>query len=151
MVMRTSTSWQASVDPALSVLLNAASYGDVAAQLDLVEHALAQCRVGAVTFEHAAHVAEAFARLAAAQGSQEARYKLASVIFYEAQVSVEAGRSEEAEHLICEAIVILDELADEGHEHATTALAGVGDRLPAELIASASKIVREGGWQGRGA
>jgi hypothetical protein len=126
-------------DPAL---LTRAAHGDADAQAQMVQATLALIAEGRTSFPEGVRAAEWWARLAAVHGRHNDRMILAGVLMYAAQVSID--QEEEAMSLLyqAEAMLVLNDLADEGDEKAALLIQRVAEELPPEASQLAMDVER---------
>jgi hypothetical protein len=126
-------------DPAL---LTRAAHGDADAQAQMVQATLQLIAEGRTSFPEGVRAAEWWARLAAVHGRHNDRMILAGVLMYAAQVSID--QEEEALSLLyqAEAMLVLNDLADEGDEKAALLIQRVAEELPPEATLLAMDVER---------
>jgi hypothetical protein len=126
-------------DPAL---LTRAARGDADAQAQMVQATLQLIAEGRTSFPEGVRAAEWWARLAAVHGRHNDRMILAGVLMYAAQASID--QDEEALSLLyqAEAMLVLNDLADEGDEKAALLIQRVAEELPPEASQLAMDVER---------
>jgi hypothetical protein len=123
-------------------LLQQAARGDVDAQAQMVQATLALIAEGKTTFPEGVRAAEWWARLAAVHGRHNDRMILAGVLMYAAQVSIDQEEEEMSLLYQAEALLVLNDLADDGDEKAALFAQCVADELPAEASELALYVER---------
>jgi hypothetical protein len=130
-------------DDCTADLLRRAATGELEAQSGLVDLAYAQHAAGEVGFPQAVHVAEAFARMAAAHGRPADMRKLAVVLMDAVIVSLGAGDTRAVDNYLVEATALLDDLADEGDDEAGAMLLQTRDAIGSDLMSQVADLVRQ--------
>jgi len=127
-------------DPEGVALLHAAASGDVGAVRALVWHASDLANQGQVTPDRALVFAEPFARMAAVKGDSSDQLMLAYVVSLLAEVARGEGRDTDAVCLQAEYIALLNDLADQGNETASTQLSVSGGDLDPRALKLANQL-----------
>ena len=123
-------------------ILTRAAKGDADAQSQMVQSTLQLIVDGKTSFPEGVRAAEWWARLAAVHGRHQDRMILASVLMYAAQVSIDQDEEEMSLLYQAEAILVLNDLADEGDEKAAMFIQRVTDELPPEATQLAMHVER---------
>lgn len=136
-------------DKASADLLTLAARGDGAAQLALVDHAYGRFESGEVSFAHAVHVAEVWARLAVVHGTSEAWERFARVLLDMADLAIVSGDGENVMLYVSEVVSILDHLADGGDDSAVGTLLRlrevIGEDNMRDAVATARALLSDEG------
>ncbi len=130
-------------DRAIADVLTKAAKGDVRAQDALTTLAFAQVEAGSVSAAHGLAVAEAWARLAASHGGSAERLRLAGVLLLMAGMAEQHGQADHSFHAQVEAVAIISDLADEGHEEAARQLQMHAHEVTPQVLAGANRWLRE--------
>jgi hypothetical protein len=126
-------------DPAL---LQQAARGDADAQAQMVQATLQLIAEGKTSFPEGVRAAEWWARLAAVHGRHNDRMILAGVLMYAAQVSIDQEEEEMSLLYQAEAMLVLNDLADEGDEKAALLIQRVAEELPPAATQLAMDVER---------
>jgi hypothetical protein len=135
-------------DPAL---LQQAARGDADAQAQMVQATLQLIAEGKTSFPEGVRAAEWWARLAAVHGRHNDRMILAGVLMYAAQVSIDQEEEEMSLLYQAEAMLVLNDLADEGDEKAALLIQRVAEELPpaaTQLAMDVERMARGAAEQG---
>lgn len=130
------------VDQNTAEMITRAAKGDVDAQGTLADWAMQCADEKSAPFGHCAHLAEAFARMAASHGGALDRLRLARALIYAAEDATNVADLHSAHSHQAEALALLNELADEGDDQAVHALQAAAESWPAAALASAARLRR---------
>ena len=130
------------VDHDTAAMISRAAKGDPDAQGAIADWAMEMADKQAMPFGHCAHLAEAFARMAASHGRPDDRLRLGRALLYAAQDAGNVADRLSAQSHQAEALALFNELADEGHEDAEGLLQSAADLMSPGVIANAGRLRR---------